>query len=319
MTTTRRRVAALLVALGAGLATATDAAAQAAPREFRIGYQKVGVVVVARQQGTIEKRLAPQGIAVRWVEFQAGPPLLEALNAGSLDFGFAGDTPPVFAQAAGSTLVYVGASVLSGDGEAIVVKAGSPIRTVADLKGRTVAVGRGTSSHNLLVTALEKAGLSISDVKPAYLLPSDAGPAFANGSVEAWVIWDPYLALAQAQNDTRILTTSRQTHAVSDFFLASRTFADRYPGIVTAAVEGMAEAASWAEVHRDQVAQALATVTGVPYAIEKGVAERTEFGVGPVTEALVAKQQATADRFHRLGLIPRAIQVRDAVWTPPRT
>ena len=133
------------------------------------------------------------------------------------------------------------------------------------------------------------------------------------------MIWDPYLALAQAQNDTRILTTSRQTHAVSDFFLASRTFADRYPGIVTAAVEGMAEAASWAEVHRDQVAQALATVTGVPYAIEKGVADRTEFGVGPVTEALLAKQQATADRFHRLGLIPRAIQVRDAVWTPPRT
>ncbi|QGY05380.1 aliphatic sulfonate ABC transporter substrate-binding protein [Methylobacterium mesophilicum SR1.6/6] len=319
MTITRRRSAALLLALGAGLATATGAAAQAAPKEFRIGYQKVGVVVVARRQGSIEKRLAPLGIAVRWVEFQAGPPLLEALNAGSIDFGFAGDTPPIFAQAAGSTLVYVGASVLSGDGEAIVVRAGSAVRTVADLEGRTVAVARGTSSHNLLVTALEKSGLSFADVKPAYLLPSDAGPAFANGSVEAWVIWDPYLALAQAHGDTRVLTTSRQTHAVSDFFLASRTFADRYPGVVTAAVAALADSAAWAETHRDQVAQALATVTGVPYAIETVVAARTEFGVGPITDALVAKQQATADRFHRLGLIPRPIQVRDAVWTPPRS
>ncbi|MBE7245086.1 MAG: aliphatic sulfonate ABC transporter substrate-binding protein [Actinomycetospora chiangmaiensis] len=318
MTITRRRAAALLAALGAGLATGAPAQV-AVPKEIRIGYQKVGVLVVARQQGSIEKSLAPRGIAVRWVEFQAGPPLLEALSAGSIDFGFAGDTPPIFAQAAGSSLVYVGASVLSGDGEAILVKANAPIRTVADLKGRTVAVGRGTSSHNLLVTALEKAGLSFSDVKPAYLLPSDAGPAFANGSVEAWVIWDPYLALAQAHDDTRVLTTSRQTHAVSDFFLAGRTFADRYPGVVTTTLAALAESAAWAEAHRDQVARALATVTGVPYAIETVVAARSEFGVGPVTDALVAKQQATADRFHRLGLLPRPVQVRDAVWTPPRS
>ena len=322
MTITRRHTALLLAlgaGLGAGLGTATGAAAQAGPKELRIGYQKVGVVVVARRQADIEKRLAPRGIAVRWIEFQAGPPLLEALNAGSIDFGFAGDTPPIFAQAAGNDLVYVGASVLSGDGEAIVVKAGSAVRTVADLKGRTVAVARGTSSHNLLVTALEKAGLSFADVKPAYLLPSDAGAAFANGSVEAWVIWDPYLALAQAHGDTRVLTTSRQTHAVSDFFLARRSFADRYPEIIAAALTGLAESAAWAEAHRDQVAQALSSVTGVPYAIETVVAGRTEFGVGPVSDALLAKQQATADRFHRLGLLPRSIRVQDAVWTPPRT
>jgi sulfonate transport system substrate-binding protein len=318
VTTTRRRAAALILALGAGLATGA-AAQDAAPKEFRIGYQKVGVVVVARRQGVIETRLAPQGVAVRWVEFQAGPPLLEALHAGSIDFGFAGDTPPIFAQAAGNDLVYVGASVLSGDGEAVVVKASSAIRTVADLKGRTVAVARGTSSHNLLVTALEKAGLAFSDVRPAYLLPSDAGAAFANGSVDAWVIWDPYLALAQAHDDTRVLTTSRQTHAVSDFFLARRSFADRYPGIVTATVAALADAAAWAEAHRDQVAQVLSSVTGVPYPIETVVAARSEFGVGPVTDALAAKQQSTADRFHRLGLLPRPIQVRDALWTPPRT
>ena len=97
MTITRRHVPGLLFALGASLAAFTVAtAAETAPKEFRIGYQKIGLIVVARQQGTIEKRLAPQGTKVQWVEFQAGPPLLEALNAGSIDFGYTGDAPPIF-------------------------------------------------------------------------------------------------------------------------------------------------------------------------------------------------------------------------------
>jgi sulfonate transport system substrate-binding protein len=327
VTITRRSISAGLLALGAGLAgaAAREAEAQetraqeAAPKEFRIGYQKIGLIVVARQQGSIEKRLAPQGIAVRWVEFQAGPPLLEALNAGSIDFGYTGDAPPIFSQAAGGNLVYAAASAPSGDGEAIVVKANSPIRTVADLKGRTVAVGRGTSSHNLLVAALEKAGLSFSDIKPAYLLPSDAGAAFANDSVDAWAIWDPYFALAQARNDTRVLVTSAQVFEVSAYFLANKTFAGAHPGIVAGALAALTESAVWAAANRDQVAQALAAVTGIPYPIQKVAADRTQFGVRPLSDAVLSSQQATADRFHRVGLIPRAIQVRDAVWTPPRT
>lgn len=320
MTTTRRQAAILLAALGAGLAMGSGARGQGeAPKEFRIGYLKIGLVVVARQQGLIEKHLAAQGIAVRWVEFQAGPPLLEALNAGGIDFGYTGDAPPIFAQAAGGNLVYVGAPAASNAGEGIIVKADSPIRTVADLKGRTVAVARGTSAHNLLVAALEKVGLSFPDVKPAYLLPSDAGSAFANGSVEAWSIWDPHLAIAQARNDTRILTTTRETHDASAFFVANRTYAERYPGIITEALAGLTEAAAWANTHRDEVARALASVTGVPYPIQKVAADRNEFAVRPLTDEILSTQQATADRFYRLGLIPRPVQVRDAVWTPPRS
>jgi sulfonate transport system substrate-binding protein len=318
VTTTRRQASALLLAFGASLATASSSA-QEAVKEFRIGYQKVGLIVVARQRGLIEKRLAPQGVSVRWVEFQAGPPLLEALNAGGIDFGYTGDAPPIFSQAAGGNLVYVGASAPSGDGEGIVVKANSPIRTVADLKGRTVAVGRGTSAHNLLVAALEKAGLSFSDIKPAYLLPSDAGSAFASDSVEAWAIWDPYLALAQSRSETRLLTTSGQTHDVAAFFLANRTFAEKHPGLVSSALAGLSEGADWASAHRDEVAQALAAVTGVPYPVQKVAADRTQFAVRPLSDEILANQQTTADRFHRLGLIPRAITVRDIVWTPPRT
>lgn len=330
MTLTRRRIPALLLALGTVLATANPvtsnpAAAQApasqapAPKEFRIGYQKIGLIVVARQQGVIEKRLAAQGTKVQWVEFQAGPPLLEALNAGSIDFGYTGDAPPIFSQAAGGNLVYVAASAPSGDGEAILVKETSPIRSVADLKGRKVAVGRGTSAHNLLVAALEKAGLAFSDITPAYLTPADAGSAFANDSVDAWSIWDPYFAVAQARSQTRVLTTSGQTLDVSAYFLANRTFAEKHPGVVAGTLAAISEAAAWAEGHRDEVAQALASVTGIPFAIQKAAADRTQFAVRPLSDAILANQQATADRFHRLGLIPRAITIRDAVWTPPRS
>lgn len=317
---TRRHVPALLFALGASLAAFTGAtAAETAPKEFRIGYQKIGLIVVARQQGTIEKRLAPQGTKVQWVEFQAGPPLLEALNAGSIDFGYTGDAPPIFSQAAGGNLVYISAAAPSGDGEAILVKEDSPIRSVADLKGRKVAVGRGTSAHNLLVAALEKAGLTFADITPAYLTPADAGSAFANDSVDAWAIWDPYFAVGQARSKTRVLTTSGQTLDVSAYFLASRTFADTHPGVIASTLSGLSESAAWAGDHRDEVAQALAAVTGIPFAIQKVAADRTQFAVRPLSDAILASQQATADRFHRLGLIPRPIQVRDAVWTPPRT
>lgn len=319
MTLTRRRIPTLLLLLGALLVAPAHARAADAPKEFRIGYQKIGLIVVARQQGVIEKRLNAQGTKVQWVEFQAGPPLLEALNAGSIDFGYTGDAPPIFSQAAGGNLVYVSAAAPSGDGEAILVKDGSPIRSVADLKGRRVAVARGTSAHNLLVAALEKAGLAFSDITPAYLTPADAGSAFANDSVDAWSIWDPYFAVAQARSRTRVLTTSGQTLDVSAYFLANRTFADTHPGVVASALAGLAESAAWAEGHRDQVAQALASVTGIPYEIQKVAADRTQFGVRPLSDAILTGQQATADRFHRLGLLPRAINVRDAVWTPPRT
>lgn len=330
MTITRRSFPTLLLALGAGLAAMTGAHAQESlsqespsqktpPKEFRVGYQKIGLIVVTRQQGAIEKRLAALGTKVQWVEFQAGPPLLEALNAGSIDFGYTGDAPPIFSQAAGGNLVYVAASAPSGDGEAILVKDASPIRSVADLKGRKVAVGRGTSAHNLLIAALEKAGLAVSDIVPAYLTPADAGSAFANDSVDAWAIWDPYFAGAQARSKTRVLATSGQTLDVSAYFLANRTFAQAHPDVVASALSALSESAAWADGHRDEVAQALAAVTGIPFAVQKAAADRTQFAVRPLTDAILSNQQATADRFHRLGLIPRAIQVRDAVWTPPRT
>ncbi len=324
MQPTRRK--ALLAALAAPSAVASAAGLAApalaqpraaAPREFRIGYQKIGLLVVARQRKLVESRLADRDIAVRWVEFTAGPPLLEALNVGSIDFGYSGDAPPIFAQSAGARLVYVAATPPSGEGQGIIVKDGSPVRDVAGLRGKRVGFTRGSSAHNVVVVALEAAGLSYADITPVFLSPADAAAAFARDSIDAWSIWDPFMALAQSRNPTRVLLTAPQVTQSNSFLHANRGFAGAHPRVVADALLALDEASRWARANRGEVAATLAAVTGVELAAQTVAAERTEFGVLPLTDEVIAHQQATADRFHRLGLIPRAIDVRDNVWTAP--
>lgn len=286
-------------------------------KQFKIGYQKTGLPVIARQQKLIEQALEPKGVTVSWVEFTAGPPLVEALNAGAIDVGWVGDAPPIFGQSAGSAIVYVAALPGNLDGEAIIAKEGSGIASVADLKGKKVAVGKGTSAHNLLVAALEKNGLAFGDIEAVYLPPPDAAAAFASDKVDAWSIWDPFLAIAETNFKPTVLVRSPEVLSVNTYFLSNRDFAKAHPETVSTVVEQLAVAADWADKNRDMVAAALHEVTGVPLEAQTLAANRAKFGIFPITEEIIANQQATADRFHKLGLIPNSIKIADAVWVPP--
>ena len=286
-------------------------------KQFKIGYQKTGLPVIARQQKLIEQVLEPKGVTISWVEFTAGPPLVEALNAGAIDVGWVGDAPPIFGQSAGSAIVYVAALPGNLDGEAIVTKEGSGIASVADLKGKKVAVGKGTSAHNLLVAALEKNGLAFGDIEAVYLPPPDAAAAFAADKVDAWSIWDPFLAIAETNFKPTVLVRSPEVLSVNTYFLSNRDFAKAHPETVSTVVEQLAVAADWADKNRDKVAAALHEVTGVPLEAQTLAANRAKFGIFPITEQIIANQQATADRFYKLGLIPNAIKIADAVWVPP--
>jgi sulfonate transport system substrate-binding protein len=314
----RRDFLRLALGTAAVAALAAPAVAQAPLKEIRIGYQKTGVLVIARQQAVLEKHFAARQIAIKWVEFTSGPPLLEAMSTGSVDFGSVGDTPPIFAQAANANIVYVAGSPIT-NGQGILVAANSTIHTIADLKGRRVGVAKGTSAHNVLIATLEKAGLTYEDITPVYLSPPDAGPAFANGSIEAWAIWDPYFAIGEKRQNGRILVNAREVAKTNSFYLANRDFANNNVQHTRDIISGLAEAARWAEAHRADVAAALAAVTGVPLEIQIVAANRASFVIGPVTDEIIVTQQAVADRFHKLGLIPKPIVVRDAVWRPVQT
>lgn len=288
------------------------------PTEFRVGYQKNGVLVIARQQGSLEKALAKHNVSVKWVEFTSGPPLLEALSAGSIDIGQTGDAPPIFAQSADKNLVYVAGQPIT-NGQGILVKNDSPIRSVRDLKGKRVGFTKGSIAHNVVVLALEKFGLGYGDITPVYLSPPDGAAAFANDSIDAWAVWDPYFAVGEKKHSARILANAHEISKTNSFYLANKDFAVSNPVVLRDAIDGLAVTADWAETHRGEVARALADVTGLDLEIQTIAANRSSFAIGKVTDEIVATQQGVADRFYKLGLIPKPIVIKDVVWSPPQS
>ncbi|WOH80708.1 sulfonate ABC transporter substrate-binding protein [Bradyrhizobium sp. BEA-2-5] len=314
----RREFLQLSLVTAATAAMSRGAQAQADVKEIRIGYQKNGVLVIARQQSALEKHFAPQGIEVKWVEFSSGPPMMEAMNVGSVDYGAVGDSPPVFAQAAGAAIVYAAGQPIT-NGSGILVPQNSAIATIVDLKGKRVGFTKGSSAHNVVIQTLETAGLTYDDITPVYLTPPDAGPAFANGSIEAWAIWDPYFAIGETRQSGRILINAREVTKTNSFYIANRDFAKNHGAILQQIVDVTTSSAAWAQAHPDEVAKSLAAVTGVPLDIQTIAAKRAGFLVGPVTDDIVATQQGVADRFHKLGLIPKPIVIRDIVWRNPQT
>ncbi len=304
-------VAVALVAWYSAPASATDA------KTVRIGYQKYGTLVILKARGTLEKRLAAEGVDVKWTEFPAGPQLLEGLNVGSIDFGTVGEAPPIFAQAAGADLVYVAHEPPSPAAEALVVPKDSAIRSVADLKGKKVALNKGSNVHYLLVKVLEANGLKYGDIEPIFLAPADARAAFERGSVDAWAIWDPFLAAAQKQINARVLADGTGVVKNHQFYLASRTFAQQSPALVHAVLDELAKIDAWGQKNPGEVAAFLAPAIGLDRDTVELATRRYSFGIVPVSDAVLGEQQKIADVFTELKLIPKRLVVRDAA--PPAT
>jgi len=314
---TRRHTLALLFASGVLGATAhapsmAQTSANQGKQEVRIGYQKYGTLTLLKGRGTLEQRLAAKNITVKWTEFPAGPQLLEGLNVGSVDFGTVGEAPPIFAQAAGANLVYVGNEPPSPSSEAIVVPKDSKLRSLAELKGKKIALNKGSNVHYLLVKALEKAGVAYKDVQVVYLPPADARAAFERGSVDAWVIWDPFLAAAEKQIGARVLADGKGLVANYQFYLAARPYAEKNQEVVRIVLEEIAKVDEWGAANPKDVASILAQQTGLEPEVVALAASRYAYGVKPITAAVLEQQQKVADAFANLKLIPKPIAVKDA-------
>lgn len=281
---------------------------------LRIGFQKsASLLTLQKSSGSLEKKLAPLGVSVKWVEFPAGPQLLEGLNVGAVDVGFVGEAPPIFAQAAGARFVYIGFDPAAPEAEALVVPKDSAVKTVADLKGKKVALNKGSNVHYLLVKALEKQGLKITDIQPVYLPPADARAAFERGAVDAWVIWDPFLAAVEQQSGARLLADGRGLVNNYAYYLAERGFAEKQPQVIQALFDDTQAQATWLKANLKAAAAVIAPLQGLPVEVVEKSLSRYQFGVKPLTAAVAAEQQKIADTFHALGLIPKPIRVADAL------
>lgn len=289
------------------------------PKEVRIGYQKgSAILLLDRKNQSVEKRLKALGVqSVKWVEFQFGPPMLEALGAGAIDVGSVGDTPPIFAQAGSSRLVYAAATASTP--HAVLVPTKSPIQSVAELKGKKIAFGKGSSAHNVAIKALKAVGLTLNDVVPTYLSPADATAAFNGGNIDAWVVWDPYFAIAQQRYGARALTDTQANPQLqsASYYMASADFAQRNGTLLAEILNSLRQTMEWAGQNRQVLAELAAQDTGIDMTAWKTVFERSRFALTPVGLEQIAQQQELANTFKSLGIIPRHIQVKDIVWKWP--
>jgi sulfonate transport system substrate-binding protein len=278
-----------------------------------IGYQKFGTLNILKAQKSLEKGLKPLGYSVKWTEFPAGPQLLEALNVGSLDFGHTGEAPPIFAQAAGAPLVYFANAPANPKGEAILVPKDSPIKTIEDLKGKKIALNKGSNVHYLLVKALEKAGLKYQDIETAFLPPADARAAFEKGDVDAWVIWDPFLAEAERATNARILADGTGLVNNREFFLASSQFAKEHSDVLDVIFKEVQKTEKWVEGNPKEAAEFLSPQIGMDVETLELTLNRKTFGLEKVNEEVAKDQQQIADQFFKLKLIPNEIDVKEAI------
>lgn len=306
----RRR---FLVSTAATTAFASPLAtlAQKTARTFRIGHQK-GWLSILKARGILEKRLAPLGVLVTWTEFNAGPVQLEALNVGAIDFGDVGEAPPIFAQAAGAPLVYAGATVPRPRLEAVIVPKGSPIKTVADLKGKRVAYNKGSNVQYFLVKLLEKNGLKYSDVQSVFLPPPDARAAFERGAVDAWIIWDPFLASAQKTLDAQLLIDAAGVVNNRGYYFTSRDYATHNTDVLRIAIEEVNTIDTWISKNKPAAAAELSQILGLDKSITETYLSRAAYGTAPVNQGILQEQQNIADTFFELKLIPKKLNLLHA-------
>lgn len=276
---------------------------------LRIGLQKSSTLTtVLRTRGTLEQLLTPLGVKVTWHEFTSGLPLLEALNLGNIDVSAdVADTVPVFAQAAGANLTFVAQESPSPSAQAIVVRADSPIKTVADLKGKKIGFAKAAGVHYLLIAALEKAGLAFKDIEPAYLTPADGRAAFERGAIDAWVVWDPFLAAVQKQSAVRVLADGRDLASYQRYYLAGTPYAQARPDVLRVFFSELQKAGVWVKQSPKDAAALLAPVWGLDASVIELANSRRSYEVRAVVPSALAEQQRIADAFFAEKLLPKRV------------
>ncbi len=316
-----RRSAARLVLAGLTLSLALGCNPAAAEEStLRIGYQRSSTLIaLLREDRTLETALKPLNVEVSWHEFTSGLPIMEALNVGRIDVSADGADPvPGFAQGANAKITYFAQEAASPTAQAILVPGDSPLKSVAELKGRKVAVTKGAGSHYLLLAALKAEGLPFKSITPAYLTPADGRSALAGGSVDAWVAWDPFLSAAEVQAGARVLKDGTGLSDYKRYYLASDAYAAKRPDVLALLFGKLKETGAWVKANPEAAAERLAALWKIDAPVVLKANARRTYRVEPVTRDALAEQQTIADAFRAEGLLPRPVDAAALpVWAPP--
>ncbi|BAY96249.1 aliphatic sulfonates ABC transporter substrate-binding protein [Tolypothrix tenuis PCC 7101] len=295
--------------------TASNSSSQKVIRIVR--SKQLTALAVLEKQGKLEKRLADLGYKLEWPEFAAGPQQLEALNANGLDIASTAESPPVFAQAAGTPLVYLAANSSDGQAISLLVPSKSNIKSVKDLKGKKVGFQKASIGHYLLVRALEKEGLKLSDVQSVFLPPPDANVAFNQGKIDAWFIWEPFVTRNVQNKVGRVLIDGGNgLRDTNNFYSTTRKFYQENPEVIKAFLDELQKAQIWSKQNQKEIAELLAPVTQLDVPTLEAMHSKYDFSLVPITEKIITKQQEVADKWYALGLIPKKVDVKEGFLTP---
>lgn len=300
-------VGALLIA-AAGVLTGCggDDASGDPAAPLRVGYQRYGSLSL------LKARNAAPGVT--WSLFESGPALTEALKAGSIDIGETGEAPPIFAAAGKIQFKVVASSDEVPQGEAVLVKESSGFKTFADLKGRTVALNKGSNVHWLLVKLLQANNMTLRDLTVKYLKPAEGRPAFDSGQVDAWIIWDPYFALAE-QPGVKVLADATGLASNREYILAAPAAVEKKADQVRDLLTQLDTTTDWGIANPDERARVLAPELKIPEDVAKRSLARSAKPLAPITPAIGEELQAIADGFAELELIPEPIDIKARIDT----
>ena len=283
--------------------------------EVRVISSKIGPLAVLRK-GNFLQNMAAKGYSVKWVEFGGGPQQFEALNTGNLDITFAGESPSIFAQAAGMPIVYIATTNPNPKSVAFLIPNNSPIKTIADLKGKKVALQKASAVQYTLVKGLAQAGLKLSDIQPVYLPPADANVAFSQQQVDAWVIWEPFITWTEEKRTGRILKDGEGLKDIGNFYTTSRKFAQEHPEFIKLFLEEVQKAEAWTRDNPRKFAQLMASELGTDAKAMEKVIGKYKPGIVPISDRVIAKQQEIANMYYEIGMLPKQIDVKQAFLTP---
>jgi sulfonate transport system substrate-binding protein len=276
--------------------------------------QSLGPLLIAKEKGWFEEEFAKVGVKVNWTIFQSGPPHFEAMATNRLDFGSVGNSPVVSGQAANIQFKEI-ANVSDGlKGNAILVPKDSPIQTLNDLKGKKIAVAKGSSGFNVLYRALEKAGLKPDDVKIIQFQPDEAQPAFETGAVDAWSIWEPFVSLQTLKKNARVLADGKSLNVYSPGFVIARTeFTKEHPDLVVRFLKVFEKAHLFEKENRKDAIDLYANAKKIDKDVVRKVLENNESLNLPISEEIIKAQQDTADFQYSLKAITKKIDTSKVV------
>jgi sulfonate transport system substrate-binding protein len=284
-----------------------------------IGFQKshLNLITLKTEESLIQKHFPKTQI--EWKEFPAGPQMLEALSAGSVDIGSVGNTPPIFAQSGNKELRYVAYEQSHPQTQAIIIADNNDqIQNLADLKGKRIALQRGSSAHDLLDKILQKANLQWSDITPIWLPPADARAAFDKKTVDAWVAWEPFLSVALDTGHAKILSDSAPFGRSYSFIIANPNFVQKHPQAVNQFINASNDAAHWIIKNPDKALTNYAATIGLDKTItQKIINKRFQPSlIHPINQEVLQSQQKIANRFAQEKLIPQKIDVTQVAFNP---